>query len=349
MENSHSQEKAIITPDFCKKLPKIELHAHLNGSIRLQTLKELSLKKNLPFPFDEHVELNITTGFKIFAQIHQTITEISSVRRITKEMMEDFEQQNCLYLEIRTTPKIMDGASSFDEYLDAILEEILQFNKISKMIVRLWLSIDRSKSLEQARSTVQLLEKYKSKPLYSPYILGLDFSGNPLKNFFSDFIEVFEAARQKGFKTVVHIAEADCEGYKKEAMDIFNFRPDRIGHFLFFDEELFELALETKIPLEVCPSSNMCTKGMKSLKEHHFGRFLKEKYSMSICTDDTGVLDTDLSKEMYNIFSSFEMGYKEVREFLMRSMQCIIEEDVRKEVGEKFLGFFKEYENIKKL
>ena len=137
MENSHSQEKAIITPDFCKKLPKIELHAHLNGSIRLQTLKELSLKKNLPFPFDEHVELNITTGFKIFAQIHQTITEISSVRRITKEMMEDFEQQNCLYLEIRTTPKIMDGASSFDEYLDAILEEILQFNKISKIIVRL--------------------------------------------------------------------------------------------------------------------------------------------------------------------------------------------------------------------
>ena len=186
MEVSDSKEKSFsISSEFCKTLPKIELHAHLNGCIRLQTLKELSFQKTLPFPFEEHIDLNITTGFKIFAQIHQVITDIASVRRITKEMLEDFEQQNCLYLEIRTTPKIMDGASSVEDYLDAILDEIIKFTQTSKMIVRLWLSIDRSKSLDQARDTVQLLEKYRSNPLFSPYILGLDFSGNPLKFSFT--------------------------------------------------------------------------------------------------------------------------------------------------------------------
>ena len=332
-----------VTFDFCKKLPKIELHAHLNGSIRFQTLKELSFQKGQPFAFDEHKKLDMKTAFMIFAQIHKVINDLASIRRVTLEMLEDFNLENVIYLEIRTTPKSLEGVFTYEEYLETILDEIMKFNEQNKMIIRILLSVDRSRSIEQAKKTVELLKKYKSHPLYSSYILGLDFSGNPLKNFFIDFKDVFENARKKGFKTMIHIAEIDGEDCKKESRDILEFGPDRLGHFLYFDEKLFQMALKIRIPLEVCPSSNVCSQRLKSLKEHHFGEFLKEGYPMSICTDDIGLLDTNLTKEMYNIFTSFEMNMKEVKAFLIRSTICIIEEDVRKAIEANFLNFLKDY------
>jgi len=339
-----SQSQTTITLDFCKKLPKIELHAHLNGSIRLQTLKELSLKKGFPFAFEEHSTRDLKACFSIFAQIHKVLIELDAIRRVTREMLQDFQLQNVVYLEIRTTPKNLEGVFTYEEYLEAILDEIMNFNEQNKMIIRILFSVDRSRSIEQAKKTVELLKKYKSHPLYSSYILGFDYSGNPYQNSFRDFKEIFENARNNGFKTMIHIAETEGEDCKKESSEILEFGPDRLGHFNYFDEKLLEMALKKKIPLEICPSSNVCTLGLKSLKEHHFGVFLKEKYPMSICTDDTGVFDTDLSKELYEMFRNFEMNVKEVKEFLLRSLECVLEEEVRKKVEPYFLKFFQEFE-----
>lgn len=145
---------------------------------------------------------------------------------------------------------------------------------------------------------------------------------------------------KKGFKVVIHIAETPGDECKKETLEILEFGPHRLGHFNYFDEELFNKIIKSKIPLEVCPSSNLCTIGLKSLKEHHFGKFLKENYPMSICTDDTGVFDTDLNREMKEILEVFQLNKEHLKIFLKKSLECILEEDVRDYVYKKWKEFF---------
>ncbi len=327
--------------EFCTKLPKIELHAHLNGCIRRDTLKELALAKG--FPLEDYSSRDLPTCFKIFAMIHKVMTDLDSIHRVTREMLEDFSSQNVVYLEIRTTPKVLINVFTFEEYLETILSEIVKFqaSQNNSMIIRLWFSVDRSKPVEQAQKTLELLEFFQRNPLYSQYILGLDYSGNPYLNSFRDFSSIFEEARLKGFKTAIHIAETEGEVCKQETLEILQFKPDRLGHFNFFDKELLDLVFKLRIPLEICPSSNYSTVKLNSMKEHHFGLFFQEKYPMSVCTDDTGVFDTDLSREVYEIWKAFGLDSKEVKEFLERSMECILEEIVRKEVEKKIMEFFK--------
>lgn len=333
-----------ISLEFCQKIPKIELHAHLNGSFRFQTLKELSLQKGLPFAFEEHFTRDTTSCFKIFDLIHKVLVDLSPIRRVTREMLEDFSLQNVIYLEIRTTPKQRPGVYSYEEYLETVLSEIITFQKHHPMIIRLILSIDRSRSLEQAQTTLELMEAFKKNPLYSKYILGIDYSGNPYKNSFRDFSKIFLEAKKKGFKTVIHVAEIPGEVCKAESMDILEFQPDRLGHFNYFDKELLEFALKLRIPIEICPSSNFCTMQLKNLNEHHFGLFFKEKYPMSICTDDSGVFDTDISKEVYEMFKAFEIKKEQGREFFMRSLQCVLEEDVKRVLEGSFEVFWQNIE-----
>ena len=170
----------------------------------------------------------------------------------------------------------------------------------------------------------------------------MDYSGNPYINSFRDFASIFEAARAKGFKTTIHIAETEGEVCKEETREILRFKPDRIGHFNYFDKELLDLVFKLRIPLEICPTSNYFTLKLTNMKQHHFGVFFQEKYPMSICTYDTGVLDTDLSREVYEIWRAFDVDLNEVKEFLEIALQCILEENVRWEVGKKIMEFFEE-------
>ncbi|XP_020227616.1 adenosine deaminase-like protein isoform X2 [Cajanus cajan] len=101
--------------EWCESMPKIELHAHLNGSIRDSTLLELARalgdKGVIDFSQVEHVILkndrSLSEVFKLFDLIHIVTTDHSSITRITKEVVEDFASENVVYLELRTTPKVM--------------------------------------------------------------------------------------------------------------------------------------------------------------------------------------------------------------------------------------------------
>ena len=141
-------------------------------------------------------------------------------------------------------------------------------------------------------------------------------------------------------KETIHVAETEGEVCKQESLEILEFKPDRLGHFNYFDNDLLNLALKLRIPLEVCPTSNYFTLGLKNMKDHHFGILFKEKYPMSICTDDTGVFDTDLSREIYEVFKAFELNREEITDFYFRSLECILEEDIRKNLQQKFNEYF---------
>uniref|UniRef100_A0A453AT94 Adenosine deaminase domain-containing protein n=1 Tax=Aegilops tauschii subsp. strangulata TaxID=200361 RepID=A0A453AT94_AEGTS len=193
--------------EWCVALPKVELHAHLNGSVRNSTLlelaKELGDKGVIVFEDVKDVimknDRSLPECFRLFDLFHILTTDHDTVTRIAKEVVGDFAAENVLYLEIRTTPKnneakgmtkrsymnaVVKGLKSVED-IDVVLnDEILSCTPMSdsggdtkrkKIYVRLLLSIDRRETTSAALDTVNLAMEMKDQG-----VIGIDLSGNPV-------------------------------------------------------------------------------------------------------------------------------------------------------------------------
>jgi adenosine deaminase len=197
------------------ELPKIELHAHLHGSVRHSTLIELIEQRNMSHLINK-IALDASDHglsdkpFELFPIVHKMVNTLPIVRRILSEMVEDYAKENTIYLEIRTSPRSLDGdGTSVSEYIQAIVEDISELNHrySSNMIIKLILGIDRSKNVQDSRVIVDYAiehKYYKGEKI----IVGIDFSGNPQGGRFDDFKELFVFGRENGFNVTIHTAEA---------------------------------------------------------------------------------------------------------------------------------------------
>ena len=228
-----SIEKAIVM------LPKVELHAHLHGSIRKTTLVEFAAMTTVTttvatntstttstasdstsavkLTLEDYEHITADTPFALFPLIHQLITSIEQVKRILVEMMDDYRQQHTIYLEIRSTPRDLSTHVSKEQYLQCLVETIGEYNRKyhEEIMVKLVVSVDRSKNVKQAIDIIHLAEQYAYYEVHDEtiqhrekIIVAIDFSGNPLGGRFPDFAEIFTLATKKGFNTTVHAAEA---------------------------------------------------------------------------------------------------------------------------------------------
>ena len=285
----------------CRRLPKAELHAHLHGCARLSTIAELAPAgvdtSTLLLQNNDHRSLS--ECFAIFAAIHQTVTSLAAVRRIAREVLDDFAADNVQYLELRTTPRALKDAD-VESYVRAVIAELAAHeSRCPSMTVRLLLSIDRTGGLERALETVMLAARLRSEDggLASKYIVGIDFSGNPTKGSFGDYLPAFKLAREQcGLRIAVHAGEVD---HAADTASILAFRPDRLGHALLLGESAFASLKADPIPIELCPTSNRLTLRLERMSKHPtMAMLLSRAYPVSISTDDSGVFGTTASEEL---------------------------------------------------
>lgn len=192
-------------------LPKVELHSHLHGSIRMSTLLELASGRNVDLHLKDYLDLD--QCFKLFKTVHEIISDEVTLKRVVHEVLEDYMQENTLYLELRTTPRNLSDGTTKKRYVEVLVrwieEHNLKYGHI--MLTKLILSIDRSLRFNDASEVSQLAvdKRFLSNGTEYPVrtIVGLDFSGNPLGGKFSDFSPLFINAREQGLKLTVHTAE----------------------------------------------------------------------------------------------------------------------------------------------
>ncbi|KAA8515486.1 hypothetical protein F0562_018903 [Nyssa sinensis] len=349
--------------DWLVAMPKVELHAHLNGSIRDSTLLEfarvLGEKGTINFSDVEHVILksdrSLREVFKLFDLIHILTTDHKTVTRITKEVVEDFAAENVVYLELRTTPKRNDSIGmSKHSYMDAVIEGLRSINTVDvdfaphklcegsshmndmsngtvrkKIYVRLLLSIDRRETTEAAMETVKLALEMRDLG-----VVGIDLSGNPIVGEWSTFFPALKFAREQGLSITLHCGEVPN---KKEIQAMLDFLPGRIGHACFFEEEEMGKLKSSKIPVEICLTSNIRTASIASIDVHHFADLYNAKHPIVLCTDDAGVFSTSLSGEYSLASSAFDLGKKEMFQLARNTTELIFADDeVKQEVREIF-------------
>ncbi|XP_026663292.2 N6-mAMP deaminase isoform X2 [Phoenix dactylifera] len=307
--------------EWCHEIPKIELHAHLNGSIRDSTLLELAkvLGEKGVIVFEDVAHVIMKNGrslpecFKLFDLYHILTTDHETVARITKEVVEDFAAENVVYLELRTTPKkneakgmtkqsymkaVIDGLRAVDTVdvalanSDSSTDYCLEPSPINdtqgrikrkKIYVRLLLSIDRRETTASAMETVDLAMKLKD---YG--VVGIDLSGNPVVGECQTFIPALKHAKELGLPLTLHCAEIPN---RKEVQAMLGIHPERIGHACFIEEEEWRRIKSAKIPVNLLASFIMlhpCS-----------------KHPVVLCTDDCGLFSTTLSNEYYLVASTF--------------------------------------------
>ncbi|KAF5728595.1 adenosine/AMP deaminase family protein [Tripterygium wilfordii] len=348
-------------------MPKIELHAHLNGSIRDSTLLELARdlgeKGVIVFADVEHVILkndrSLCEVFKLFDLIHILTTDHATVTRITKEVVEDFASDNVVYLELRTTPKKNDliGMSK-RSYMEAVLEGLRAVSAVDidfapknmdttspmtaitksnacngtikkKIYVRLLLSIDRRETTAAAMDTVKLALEMRRLG-----VVGIDLSGNPNVGEWTTFLPALEFAQQQGLQVTLHCGEVPN---RKEIQAMLDFLPQRIGHACFFEEEDWIKLKSSKIPVEICLTSNIRTESISSIDIHHFADLYNTKHPSVLCTDDSGVFSTSLSEEYKLAASTFGLGKKEMFELVKNAIEFIFADvEVKQDLKEIF-------------
>lgn len=378
---------------FVRVLPKIELHAHLNGCVREVTLFDLAEEQEILLSshhfgddcnddsrhFHNVKPRSLHDCFHVFVEISQCVNNLEALRRITREALEDFALQYVCYLELRSTPKRLKRhqhkpeVATKKEYVETILQVFSEFTEdenkryeqevaseiISRppMIPRLLVSVDRANTIDEAIEnvdlTIELFEKEDNE-----FVVGMDLGGNPTKNDFRDFKDILQRARDAGLKLTIHCGEVPCgesngecnETLKTafdEATAILDFAPDRLGHALLLPVSLRPKLDVMRIPVELCPTSNVMTLGLatnfhghlvEGLKLHpQLQHWLEIDFPFSISTDDSGVFNTNPTKELMLLALSWGIDKEMLRQIQINSVgHCFCSDTVK----EKLLHYF---------
>jgi len=311
---------------FCRRLPKIECHAHLSGSIPLEVLQELHKDAQerhpqlgpCPSPSDY---TNLLSFFKLFSEhIYYILDTPKAITRATAAVLKAFREDGCVYLELRTTPRELPGHSeSFREYLDAVCDGIEQ-NDESSMKVRLILTVNWDFEPDKVKRIVELAITARNA---GRCIVGMDIAGDPRSSLLrtDEFTRELMRAKANGLKLTIHFAEIVDQKPLLEKQ-LSELTPDRLGHAVFLTPEVQANIVRFKRPIEICLTSNLKVGSIRSLQEHHFRWAVERQVPVLISTDDTLVFDTTLSEEYERALMLLDDDRQKLVSILKDSISC---------------------------
>ncbi|XP_036424201.1 adenosine deaminase-like protein [Colossoma macropomum] len=317
---------------FYRQLPKVELHAHLNGSVSFETMEKLIARK--PHLNIEHSMTAIRSGqrrtldecFQVFKVIHQLVDSEEDILMVAKAVIQEFAADGVKYLELRSTPReeTKTGLSK-RRYIESVIEAIRQCKQEEVDIdVRFLVAIDRRNGPEVAMKTVKLAEDFMLSS--DGLIVGLDLSGDPMVGHGKDLLPALQRAKNCGLKLALHLSEVPSQ--KEESELLLDLPPDRIGHGTFLHPEvggsdsLVDKVCKQNIPIELCLTSNVKGQTVPSYDKHHFQYWYERRHPCVLCTDDKGVFCTDLSQEYQLAASTFGLSQEAVWLLSQQAIQC---------------------------
>lgn len=357
------EDKATPLKDFIRQMPKVELHAHINGSISKETISRLiqersehegpqkveEWKTKLKLMMgDRKAGLELEICFDIFGLIHQLCDNTEAAYQITKDVITEFAADNVKYIELRTTPRDVPSTGMTKvTYVENVLRAINDCHDQNlDIMVRLLLAIDRGRHTEEgAMEIVKIADEFRQKS--GGIVLGIDLSGNPEKNDAQMYLPALQEARKRGLKLALHVAE--IPGQNEESAALLQLPPDRVGHGTYLlpkkggNDIIMKLLEEHKTPIETCLTSNLCLQTVKCYSDHHFGYFYKSGHPCIICTDDKGVFNTTLSQEYEHAASAFSLSKDSLWQLTFTAIDYIFDsEKMKKELRTRWSSWYEQ-------
>jgi aminodeoxyfutalosine deaminase len=294
---------------FVEQLPKAELHVHLEGSMRPELLLELARKRGVSLPADDISGLRRWFQFRDYAHFLEIYLTCSSCLREPEDfqaLVADFaaqqSAQNIVYSEVHFTisTHVGHGVSGVD-IAQALGESLINAEEKNGVRIRLIPDIVRNISPKAADVTIDWALTHREVGVVALGIAGMEGAS------VAPFSEHFVAARDAGLHTTAHAGEQCGPESIHEVLDVC--QPERIGHGISAIEDptlLRRLAAE-RIPLEVCPTSNVRLGYADSVARHPFDRLRRAGVAVSVNSDDPTLFETSLIDEYHALETAF--GY----------------------------------------
>ncbi len=320
---------AQLTAAEIKRAPKVLLHDHLDGGLRTQTIIELAEESGydaLPTTDPEELAAWMTRGanradlvlyLETFVHTVAIMQTRDALVRVARECAEDLADDGVVYAEVRFAPELhIERGLSLDEVVEAVLEGFRQGSEARPITVRLLCTAMRTAAL--SLRIAELAVRWRDQGVCGFDIAGAEAGYPPTRH-----LDAFQYVMRENFHITIHAGEAFGLPSIWEALQFCG--TERLGHGVRIvddiavdgdDAELGRLAnyvRDLRVPLEMCPTSNVHSGAARSIEEHPIGLLSRLRFRVTVNTDNRLMSNITMSEEFAKLVDTFGWGWNEIR------------------------------------
>ncbi|HAZ12695.1 MAG: adenosine deaminase [Bdellovibrionales bacterium GWA2_49_15] len=345
-----------------RAIPKVELHRHLDGSLRFETVFERGqrlgifnhLKTNgmsaedfkkivwnkvkILSPMD-----NLQAVLDSFWLTQKVMADPTIIEQVAFENVEDCYQEGVVLAELRFAPVFMAVGKqlTYDSIIQSVCRGVEKALRKFPIEIGLIYIIPRGLDfLENQASTRALAQLLHCDPLVKKLVVGADLADIEIKEEMPRFVPMINELRELGLKITIHSGEDSDASFLERTFALF--RPQRIGHGIkvMEDPKVLAQALELGIHFEVCPTSNYLTRCVPSLQDHPIRKMMESGLSLSINSDDPHLMNIDLAHEYTMLKDVHKFTSEEFLEVNKKALSAsFLPEERKKYLAQKYFTF----------
>jgi aminodeoxyfutalosine deaminase len=280
--------------------PKIELHVHLEGTVRPKTLLEIAKRNDYALPAETEEELAAIYHFRDFRHFIEVwvlttnaLRTEADFRQVVVDYAEEAASHGAVYFEgIFSPSERARRGVGWDEIFSGYCDGAEEARELHGVEVRLTPDIVRGFSLEEAEETVRHAARYRERGIVGVGLGGLEAEFPP-----EPYEPVFALARELGLASVPHAGEVAGPQSVRSALEKLGAVRLRHGIRAADEPGLLQEIADRRVVLDVCPLSNLRTRAVTSLADHPLPKLVAAGAVCSISTDDPAMFGTDLSRD----------------------------------------------------
>lgn len=332
-----------LTLEQIRQAPKALLHDHLDGGLRPATVLEIAGEVGYDeLPATDAQELatwfrtrshsgSLERYLEPFSHTVAVMQTPDALYRVAYECVEDLAADSVVYAEIRFAPELhINRGLSFDEVVDAVLAGFAAGEKACAAAgtpVKVRCLVTAMRHAAMSREIAELAVRFRDRG-----VVGFDIAGAEAGHPPTRHLDAFEYMRDHNARFTIHAGEAFGLPSIHEAIAFCG--ADRLGHGVRIVDDiqvdpdgavalgrLAAIVRDKRVPLEMCPSSNVQTGAVASIAEHPFDLLARSRFRVTVNTDNRLMSDTTMSQEMHRLVEAFGYGWTDLQRFTINAMK----------------------------
>jgi len=309
--------------EFIKKVPKTELHLHIEGTLEPNQMFELAKRNNISIPFQNIQEVkaaynfsNLESFLKIYYEGAKVLIKEEDFFDLTWAYALKCKEDNIVHTEIFFDPQThVNRGIDFETVINGIYKALQKANREFGLSFKIIMCFLRHLSEKSGFEILDQALIHKDKI----FGVGLDSSeiGNPPKKF----EKLFKKSIEEGFLTFAHAGEEGPPEYIWDSINLLKVKRIDHGVQCLHDKKLVEKLRKNKIPLTVCPLSNIKLHVFDDLKEHNLKKMLDQKLMVMVNSDDPAYFGGYLNKNLIEIQSALGLSIDDIKILIINSFK----------------------------
>ncbi len=331
--------------EFIKAIPKAELHVHIEGTFEPELMFKIAGRNKIHIKYQSVEELKKAYEFsnlQHFLDIYYYGANVLITEKdfydLTMAYLEKAHLQNVLHTEIFFDPQTHTGRGiEFAKVISGINRALIDAEKNWGITSKIIMCFLRHLTEEEAVKT------YEEALGYREMITGVGLDSSETGHPPTKFQRIFERALNEGFKTVAHAGEEGPAEYVWEALDLL--KASRIDHGInsMNDEKLVQELVKRKIPLTVCPLSNLKLKVVDKLENHPLKRMLENGIVATVNSDDPAYFGGYVNENFLAVAKALKLSKKEIFQLAKNSFQAsFLDNEIKNQMMERVEKFYRE-------